>query len=63
MMGECTSSVIILDESNAESDTKSTVKGMNARSVFQRRMCVNTLTSLFDFTSRSSTSFSRTYVC
>jgi len=63
MSGECTSSVIILDGTNAESDTKSSWKGMNARTIFHGRMCVDALTSLFDFTSHFSTSFSRTNVC
>jgi len=63
MASECTSSVIILDASNAESDTKSSGKCMNARTVFPGPMYADALTSLFDFTSHSSTSFSRTYVC
>jgi len=63
MVGECTSSVIIFDESNADKDTKSTGKGMNARTVFHGRMCVDALTPLFNFSSDSTTSFSRTYVC
>jgi len=46
MVGECTSSVIILDASNTESDTKSSGNGMNARTVSHRRMCVDALTSL-----------------
>jgi len=61
MAGEWTSSVVIVDKSNTKGDTKSSGKSMNARTVFHGRMCVDALTSLFDFTSHSST-FHRTEI-